>query len=364
MSAAAHDGETIVTLFRASDGDCILMRCIDGKDSFNVLVDAGRASTVARLKRFMKDLPESQRRIDLFVVTHIDADHIAGAIALARDAGLARMVRAVWFNDASHLVPQDDIPLSIAQGNTFAKLIRKNGWAWNEAADGGAIVRKRGMRSIVLDKTRAVSVRLLGPLPSGLEALADRWPAEPDEPEEDEGEPSEIAMGNKRAPDVEALAGADYDADDTVPNQSSIAFVLSHGSRRILIGADSHAETLVTAIDEDFAGHLEVEVATLPHHGSRRNTSVELAERVSAATWTVSTQGGGKHLFPNGESIARILTHKASDNRPRFVFNSGHREALVWDHARTKKTYGYSTAYPDDEDEWITFSIAGKADPS
>jgi hypothetical protein len=137
--------------------------------------------------------------------------------------------------------------------------------------------------------------------------------------------------------------------------------VLRHGSRRILVSADSHAETLVASIDEDFGSRLEVEVAALPHHGSRRNTSPDLADRISASTWTVSTQGGGRHLFPNGESIARVLTRKAHDLHTRFVFNSGHREASIWNDEGTKDTYGYSAVYPHEEAGWISFSIGSKA---
>jgi hypothetical protein len=124
------------------------------------------------------------------------------------------------------------------------------------------------------------------------------------------------------------------------------------------------ADSLVASIDEDFGGHLEVDVATLPHHGSRRNTSPELAERIVASTWTVSTQGGGKHLFPHGEAIARILTQKVPGNQPSFVFNSEHREAWTWNDLGTKKAYGYSTQYPDEDEGWITLSIESKPDPS
>lgn len=361
MSAAAEASFTEITLFKASDGDCIFVRCVDDGKSFNLLVDAGRTSTIARLKKFIRGLPEGERRIDLFVVTHIDADHIAGAIALAKDAELASMVKAVWFNAAKHL-PQDTLPMSVGQGKTFVELIEKSPWTWNEAAAGGAIVRKPGADPIKLREDGTISVHLMGPLPSGLTALANIWPLpdEPSEPEESDEEPSEVSMAIGPAPDVEALAKAEYSADDTVPNQSSIAFVLNHGGRRILIGADSHAETLTAAIDEDFNGHLKVDVATLSHHGSRRNTSPELADRITACTWTVSTQGGGKHLFPHGESIARILKRKQSGNHLRFAFNSEHREAVIWDHPASKNSYGYSTVYPNEKAGWITLSIVSK----
>ncbi|MGR7995083.1 MBL fold metallo-hydrolase [Xanthobacter sp. ZOL 2024] len=361
MSEAASVSVTQIILFRASDGDCILVRCIDGREAFNLLVDAGRTSTIARLKKFIYGLPDDERKIDLFVVTHIDADHIAGAIALAKDTEFARLVKAVWFNAAQHL-PHETLPMSVGQGKTFAELIVKNGWAWNEPTGGDAIARKPELGPINLRVDGTVSVRLLGPLPSGLAALAEIWPLPEgaDEPEDDEEEPSEVAMDIEPPPDVEDLAGADYSADDTIPNQSSIAFVLSHGNRRVLIGTDSHAETLITSINEDFGGRLEVDVATLPHHGSRRNTSPDLAERIVASTWTVSTQGGGKHLFPHGESIARILTRKEPGNHPCFVFNSDHREAWVWNDPGTKNAYGYSTLYPAKQEGWIVLSIESK----
>lgn len=364
MSAAAKTSVTEITLLKASDGDCIFIRCVDDGKSFNLLVDAGRISTVARLKKFIRTLPESERKIDLFVVTHIDADHIAGAIALAKDTELAGMVKALWFNAAKHL-PRDTVPMSVGQGKTFVELVEKSPWTWNEAAAGAAIVRKPGADPIKLREDGTLSIHLMGPLPSGLEALAKIWPLpdEPSEPEEPDEERSEISMAVGPAPDVEALAKADYTADDTVPNQSSIAFVLNHGSRRILIGADSHAETLVAAIDEDFDGHLKVDIATLSHHGSRRNTSPELAKRITAGTWTVSTQGGGKHLFPHGESIARILKRKQSGNHPRIAFNSEHRETVIWDRPVAKNSYGYSTIYPDEKAGWITLSIKDKSDP-
>jgi hypothetical protein len=65
------DGLTEITLPRASDGDCIFVRCIDGDESFNMLVDAGRASAVARLKRFIASIPERQQSIDLFELVGI-----------------------------------------------------------------------------------------------------------------------------------------------------------------------------------------------------------------------------------------------------------------------------------------------------
>ena len=356
-SSAAAKTMTEVTLFRASDGDCILIRCTEAGASFNLLVDAGRPSTVRRLKEFMLTLPEADRRIDLFVVTHIDADHIAGAIILAKDDLLAPMVRSVWFNGAAHLLEEGNIPLSPDQGDLFTELIEQRGWPWNEAMSRKAIVRRSASDAIPISTNPPIEIRLLGPTPAGLAALAEIWPLplEPEPTEEEEEEVGAKEMAIAEPPDVEALAATKYFPDEGKPNGSSIAFVLSHGGRQILVSSDSHAETLVEAIDELFEGRLVVDLATLPHHGSRRNTSPELPDRLVASVWTVSTEGGGRHLFPNGESIARILVAKTEHTC--FVFNSSHSEASLWNDGGTMGTYDYSADYRPDGQDWITIDV-------
>lgn len=168
--------QTEMTLFKASDGDCILLRCIDGSSSYNILVDAGRASTIPKLKKFLFLLPKDQQKIDLFVVTHIDADHIAGAITLAKDPLLSKLVDEVWFNGAEHLEQEGSIRLSPDQGDAFSELIESNGWSQNKARNGRAIVRKTRANQIVLNEDGRVSAHLLGPTSDGLAALAKIWP--------------------------------------------------------------------------------------------------------------------------------------------------------------------------------------------
>ena len=359
VSPGPKPGRTIATLFRASDGDCILFRCLDGSDSFNILIDAGRSSTVKKLNNFIKNLPEPERKIDLFVVTHIDADHIAGAIALGKDDHLKAMVRSVWFNGAQHLSEGDSIPLSTDQGDAFTDLITSNDWAWNEATGGKAIVRRPASDPILVCEKPRIELQILGPLPSGLVALAKNWPLA-EQPQENEEIFGAKRMGTEAGPpDVESLAAAEYSPDDTIPNGSSIALLLRHGEQRILICGNSHAETIVDAVENLLGGQLKVDMATLPHHGSRRNTSPDLADRVSASTWTVSTEGGGQHLFPHGEPIAQILRHKTHNQHVRFIFNSIHAEASLWNDLQTMAIHGYSVDYRSENDDWITFEVGG-----
>jgi len=49
-----------VIVFKAADGDCILYRCLNDRDAFHVLVDAGRPIAVDRLKKYFDTLFRAQ----------------------------------------------------------------------------------------------------------------------------------------------------------------------------------------------------------------------------------------------------------------------------------------------------------------
>src|SRR5262249_46358328 len=71
----------------ASEGDALMLTWGDGARPRHALVDLGRTKNYRALKPLLKGIAE----IDLFTITHIDADHIAGAFPLLK--GGARAVK-------------------------------------------------------------------------------------------------------------------------------------------------------------------------------------------------------------------------------------------------------------------------------
>ena len=70
-------------VFHAGDGDCLLLTTADGR---HVLVDGGRTGTFQENARpQLAELAAAGEPIDLVVVSHIDADHIAGVISLLEE---------------------------------------------------------------------------------------------------------------------------------------------------------------------------------------------------------------------------------------------------------------------------------------
>ncbi len=95
-----------IELFPAGNGDAILIEF----DDQLILVDTGFVSTFRdHLKPRLKALHDQGRRLSKFVVTHIDADHISGAIAFIKENDVADNpsiigIDEIWFNSYRHLM--------------------------------------------------------------------------------------------------------------------------------------------------------------------------------------------------------------------------------------------------------------------
>jgi glyoxylase-like metal-dependent hydrolase (beta-lactamase superfamily II) len=76
----------------AGFGDCLLISCPVGRRrTWRMLIDTGPDETYPALKARLAKLPvdrNGKRHIDLFVITHIDHDHIGGAAQLLNDQTL------------------------------------------------------------------------------------------------------------------------------------------------------------------------------------------------------------------------------------------------------------------------------------
>ena len=85
----------------AAYGDCLLIECPVSKRTWRMLVDTGPDDTYPVLRTRLAAIAanaDGRRLIDLFVVTHIDHDHIGGASRLLADRSLKLNFCDVWFN--------------------------------------------------------------------------------------------------------------------------------------------------------------------------------------------------------------------------------------------------------------------------
>lgn len=323
-------GEWIVLeVLPAGYGDALLLRYGTSTDEFTVLIDAGPPENIpyaalsSRLGRLVQP-------IDLFVVTHVDIDHVGGANRLLNDPSRAGVVKAVWFNGYRHLEAAADW-LGGIDGELLTSAVRRLGIPWNAGfaepldAVGGVggpiIVPDAGPLPRVRLPGGAVAI-LLSPSPSKLAKLEPKWAKVVRAAGLDPGKGAHREPGRKlvaddwlgatSAPEVTAagLAAEKTREDTTVANGSSIAFIVEWGPYRLLLGGDAHPGLLTANLRrlaaEDGTDRVRCDAVKLPHHGSRSNVTIGLVGTIACTDWIVSSNGA-RFDHPDDEAIARII---------------------------------------------------------
>lgn len=345
-----------IRMFPANEGDCLLVEYGDAVRPRRILIDGGRSATYVRhLAPFLRGLPPDQRRLRLLVVTHVDRDHIEGALAMLRDRDRAVNFDAVWFNDYRNLLsddpPRDD--LGAVAGEDFTRRIKRLRWPRNPEFGGGAV--STGEDGVPVERTLddGLVVTVLSPDRTRLERMVPRWQKECSragiEPggtdEREENARAVLFAGDTDEPPV--LAAAPTPVDRSPPNGTSIAFLLEYAGRRILFAGDAHPDLIMDALGKLGYGPdrpLPLDAFKVSHHGSSGNTTQDLMRCVSCPRYLISTDGS-QFNHPDPEGIARIAV--ASGPPRTLYFNYRTSYTQLWDNEDWKSRYGYTTSFGD-----------------
>ena len=341
-----------VQTFPARDGDCTLLSYGDTKSLRHVLVDGGRTGTYNTLRPALQAIAKNGGKIELLVLTHVDADHIEGALKLIRDPDKAPVeVEQVWFNGYEKLATLER--LGYRQGDTFSDGIRERGWPWNTAFDEGCVVLDENQAPKQKALAGGLQLTLLSPDRMSLTRLRSAWEKSRETRNEKPADQSEglEAMG-ARAPmpvsiDVPALAAEPQNDDDNIPNSSSIAFVAEWEGKRILMAADAHPDTLARGLRQ-LAGarkQFRVDVYKVSHHGSARNNSRDLLGVLDCSRFLFSTDGS-RNGHPNPQTVARILTNCNPGRHKTLYFNYRQDYSTPWDRPALRTAYSYECEFP------------------
>jgi hypothetical protein len=349
-----------IEMLPAREGDCLWISYGDPADPNHILIDGGRKATARAVRAKIESLPEGNRHIELVVVTHVDRDHIEGMLAIL-DAGLwGASVGDVWFNGFHHLRPGLDA-FGAVQGERLTDLIDGRRMPWNLAFGGGQIAIAEGEPRVLPTLPGGMRLTLLSPTPAKLEELRPVWVAEcrnagliPGQRPRRERRPAGIESFGR--PDIDALAATPFRGDHSEANGSSIALLAEYEGRRVLLGADAHADVLGPAVRALAASApLRLDAFKVPHHGSAFNLSADLLESIDCRRFLVSTNGS-YFDHPEPVAIARII--KFGGQSPELIFNYRTEHTERWDDASLRSAHGYEVSYPDaDRDGFRTISL-------
>ena len=360
-----HKSVFSIEMLPADNGDCLWIEYGDPGRPRRVLIDCGAKSAAAALGTRIRKLGASEEvKFELFVLTHIDSDHITGAIPLFAEADVSRQFKDIWFNGWRQVSQF----LSIRQGEEFSKLLENPELAlpWNMAvtAEGAKypspIVLPQDGAPRTFTLPDGLSMTLLSPGANQLKALGKNW-----QKALLELEPEKALLGRKGAPppvtdfaafDLASLAGEKPKKDTSVPNGSSIALLLEFEGRSMLLTGDAHANVLARSIKslQKVRGKegekLKLDALKLSHHGSGNATTVELLELLDCPRYLVSSSG---NIFyhPDREAIARVILHGGKNPTLYFNYRSSLNE--LWAESTLKKRYHYKTKYPSKKSEGL-----------
>ncbi|MDQ7992392.1 MAG: MBL fold metallo-hydrolase [Propionicimonas sp.] len=337
-----------VEMLPAGQGDAVVVEWGTRGGTHKLLVDAGpkpswdgvRAGLAAR----------RDGHYEVFVVTHIDEDHIGGALELLDDPGLRSRVGEIWFNGYVHCAAGGSV-LGPVHGEQLTRRIALGGYGWNTgfpnspgAGTGGPVALGDRAPLRWIDLAGGARIAVLAPNGPKLTALAAKWETVvrraglvPGGGAGGQG--AAVAARPRRAaplPDRLDLAALERLAsgagrDSSPANGSSIAFVLEYGGKRLLLPGDAHAQPLTKNLARfgEFVGEARprFDLVKLPHHGSDGNVTAGLLGALESSRFLVSTDGMG-YAHPDDAAIARVVLGSAGE--PTFYCNYASERTRPW----------------------------------
>lgn len=343
-----------ISMLPADHGDCILIEYGAKPPYRSVLIDGGTGSkaSFAAISERLARLPKRAKgktRFELMIVTHIDADHIGGAIRIVGSPEYE--LGDVWFNGYRHLNRKR---LGGKQGDVLSTLLARR--PWNCAFDdGGSVVVPDEGRLPSVELDGGLVLTLVSPGWSDLERLEPDWRKEVLKAGLEPGKPvsPEIVARHTKQPlgsrlDVARLDREKFHADPGAPNGSSIAVVAEFGGKRALLTGDAWEpvlrKNLARLAKQRKQKRMFFDVFKIAHHGSRNNTSAPLVRELDCKNYLVSTNGS---IFghPDREAIAHIV---AGAKKPKLMFNYRTEFNRGWQSPALAEEHGYSVEYGRD----------------
>jgi metal-dependent hydrolase (beta-lactamase superfamily II) len=343
----------------AENGDCLWVEYGDSASPRRVIIDCGAKSAADLLAERIGRLDAAARDFELFVLTHIDSDHIAGVPKFFTSLPAETTFGEIWFNGWQQL-PKEK--LGVRQGEEFSELLGQEQFRpqWNRSfgkrgdVPGPVEVAPRGTLPEVFlaDELR---VTVLSPGIIQLQELSRKWLQGLQELHPDKMRSDFLASAaNKPGPpphpdkfDLKELADTKTSPDGSVANGSSIALLLEFEGKAVLLTGDAHAEVITASVRRLLAQRglpkLRLDAMKLSHHGSRNALTKELLEVVDCPKYLVSTNGS-KFWHPDREAIARVIVYGGQN--PTLCFNYRSEFNDLWDNPGLKQRYGYQALYP------------------
>lgn len=346
-----------IEMLPAEHGDCLWIEYGSSSKPHRVLIDVGTDKTYEVVRNRISRV-NGPCRFELLVISHIDADHIAGAVKLLNRLPADVTFADVWFNGWQHL-PGDGERLGAAQAEGVSASLIKLKLPWNKAFKGKAVAIDGRLPKRRLPG--GLTLTLLSPTLAELRDLRPKWESQCKKAKIVPGAGAEGKLGDRlgTSVDVKALAREPFMCDTSESNGSSIALLAEYKGKSALLCGDAFPTVIEQSVDQLLlsAGesHLRLDACKIAHHGSKSNTSPSLLGKLRSRRFLVSTSGASFD-HPDDVTIARILMSRRDPIELYFNYSSDRNK--VWNTPGYQARFRYRAFYPAAGSEGATVTLS------
>lgn len=290
-----------IHVLEAAHGDCLFLDF----ESTKILIDCGpyKPFLIRRnVHNNLKQLLGPEQKIDLAIVTHNDDDHIGGFESLI-DEGVK--IETIVFNslqDIPDIIKNSQKQISYNQDNALKQ----------------RLLAERGIKTLSLIRDSSpltindITLIAITPTAEALECMLNDANIQKEREEKKKRQKQISSSKTEEIKPEEALqkiqSGQDvFVKDPSITNKSSIGLVIQCGSFSGLFLGDAHAEDVIEGLNIlGFSNH-QFDVVKISHHGSERNTNIELLSLLGKTDYILCANNE-KHHHPNNITLARILS--------------------------------------------------------
>lgn len=351
----------IIKSYCADKGDCFLVKY---KES-NILIDTG-TNLPAKLIDDLNILNKEGKNLNLLILTHIDTDHIGGAIELL-ERSIIRIDR-IWYNGYKQVFDVDnELEKKIGSKKTqlvLNEIIKSKSKCLEEHTEYEVGYKEAKSLEELLFKAKIninqefnekkilsgmsykynneISFYFLSPTQAVLDELKEEWQDALQEydcyivdrdiinmPKAFEFyfsstykivEEYGYEAGTIEKESIEELANKNGKMDNRKINKSSLAFILKINDKNLLFLGDSNPKIVNLELNKLISKDVrfkDISLVKVSHHGSKYNITNKLFAAINADRFLISTDGVKKNDIPTKpdiESIAKIIYINPNSN--------------------------------------------------
>jgi hypothetical protein len=294
---------------QAQFGDSLVVEFGTAANPRYVLIDGGPPDTFQNdLDTALREIVGAGGKLDLLMLSHIDNDHVIGILdllaALEEDAANGApprvAVERLWHNSFQRSIDPDgeiiqrlqmlmtftgtagvampltaDAFLGVREGHRLRILAMQLGIPINKGFNDDLIIVETAKDPI---KFGPLTLRIVGPTQANLDQLREEW----------------LKWLAKTESEAARDPSTAANADQSIPNLSSIVVHAECNSKTALLTGDARSDHIVTGLMAAKLlknGKLHVDLLKVQHHGSNRNATRSFFKNITADTYVISANG-------------------------------------------------------------------------